>query len=152
MNRDRHAELGENGKQRKQGTLPLFLGLRWHTCPEEIGVYGTCARIDDLTTFVPSPLYVLQLENTPLRALDGVEGLSGLRRLLLHGALLGYDGALEPLEDRPELTSLAIQSSGVADIGPVAALTGLDSLDLKNNVIENIEPLAFGEIWIVQYQ
>ena len=45
-------------------------------------------------------------------------------------------------QGRPALRTLSLESSGVNDIAPLSAVTGLYSLSLKNNAITDVSPLS----------
>ena len=107
-----------------------------------------------LTEFtVPSQVYTLEdlsklthlesltIPNLPNGSLADLEGLTMLRELKLSGCRFAAS-ELRVLEKLPSLQKLEISDCGLSTIADLENVTGLIYLDISNNTIRNLEPLA----------
>lgn len=82
----------------------------------------------------------LHLYTAHLRSLDGVQGMTGLRTLgLWYG---GEIDDLQPLAGLTDLTSISLRNNAITDLSPLAGLSALHDLDVSTNAVENLDGLA----------
>lgn len=88
---------------------------------------------------VVSELDILRCPGMQVRTLDGIEGMSSLRTLVLDRNDIRE---LQPLSGLAKLESLDLMDNQVVDVSPLTALPKLKSLNLRGNVLIDITQLT----------
>ncbi len=121
--------------------ISVICGNKGGTDLSDMGSYTSQGGVDNID-FAKHLVNALRIEivGSRLKDLTPLSGLTSLKRLSLFGSYTIAD--IEPIATLTGLTHLDLGAAAVSDITPLAKLTGLQSLDLNGNLISDISAVA----------